>query len=90
MVDQGRGRTMADMGTRTRIRLYRGTIEAEAEQRFRADAVWALRDGWQASEWRWDGRVLRVVYTMAPARPTVHPRRRLARWLPQRFRHHRT
>jgi hypothetical protein len=50
------------MRTRTRVRLYRGSIEAAAEERFRADAVWALRDGWRPTEWRWDGRALRVVY----------------------------
>jgi hypothetical protein len=86
MAPAGPVRMMGLMGTsRTRIRLYRGIVEAEAEQRFRADAVWALRDGWQPSEWRWDGRALRVVYTIAPTgHPTrMHARRRLRRWLPQ-------
>lgn len=57
------------MHTRTRIRLYRGVIEADAEQRFRVDAAWALRDGWYPTEWRWDGRALRVVYTQGRPDP---------------------
>jgi hypothetical protein len=76
------------MTARTRIRLYRGATEAAAHERFRGDAVWALADGWHPAQWRWDGQVLRVVYTFAerpPAAPT--PRRRIARrgmrWLPQ-------
>jgi hypothetical protein len=75
------------MSTRTRIRLYKGIIEAEAEARFRADAVWAVREGWYPTEWRWDGTAMRVVYSLVEHEPWVEPlgrhieRRRVLRQL---------
>lgn len=80
------------MATRTRIRLYKGIIEAEAEARFRADAVWAIRDGWQPTHWHWDGTALRVTYTQGEPEPAAEGARprdghgRLARWLSDRTR----
>jgi hypothetical protein len=57
------------MGTRLRVRLYKGVVEAEAEQRFRADAAWAVRQGWYPTERQWDGMALRVVYAHGPHGP---------------------
>jgi hypothetical protein len=80
------------MATRTRVRLYKGIIEAEAEARFRADAVWAIRDGWHPSDWHWDGTALRVTYTQGQQEAAAEgaPRRedhgRLPRWLSGRTR----
>ncbi len=79
------------MATRTRVRLYKGIIEAEAEARFRADAVWAIRDGWHPAHWEWDGTALRVTYTQGQQQPAegVQPRvdhGRLGRWLSGRTR----
>lgn len=65
----------ATMGTRTRVRLYKGIIEAEAEKRFRADAVWAIRDGWYPTNWHWDGTALRVTYTHGRPEDTSEPER---------------
>lgn len=75
------------MATRTRVRLYKGIVEADAEARFRADAVWAVRDGWYPTEWHWDGLALRVTYTLADPRPSNgHPARTTTRR--RRFRLH--
>jgi len=82
------------MATRTRVRLYKGIIEAEAEARFRADAVWAVRDGWYPAHWHWDGTALRVTYAQGRQEPTESERPRvdrgrLARWLAGRTGFHR-
>lgn len=71
------------MATRTRVRLYKGIVEADAQERFRTDAVWAVREGWYPTEWHWDGMALRVTYTLGgqrssadhPARTTIRRRR---------------
>jgi hypothetical protein len=77
------------MSTRTRIRLYKGTSEAEAAARSRDDAIWAAREGWHPAEWRWDGTAMRVVYVLREPGPRVEPsgrrteQRRLRRQLQQ-------
>jgi len=61
------------MATRTRVRLYKGILQADAEERFRADAVWALREGWRPASWHWDGVALRVTYQFDGQRPAAVP-----------------
>jgi hypothetical protein len=70
---------MYTMATRTRVRLYKGIVEAEAEERFRSDAVWAVRDGWVPTAWHWDGLALRVTYTFGQAPSLGEPTRAPAR-----------
>jgi hypothetical protein len=64
------------MGATTRVRVYKGIIEAEAEERFRVDAGYATRQGWYPIERRWDGAELRVVYAQQPD-PRAAPRRQI-------------
>jgi hypothetical protein len=56
---------------RTRVRLYKGALRREAEERFGREATWAVRDGWYPTEWHWDGMALRVVYALG--RPDRRP-----------------
>ncbi len=60
------------MSVRTRVRLYDGVVESQAEERFQADAAEAARQGWHPAERRWNGLALRVVYIQDQGLPSVH------------------
>jgi hypothetical protein len=61
------------MSAPTRVRTYDGIVESQAEVVFRADAAEAARHGWSATDRRWDGTQLRVVYTRTEPAPAPGP-----------------
>lgn len=71
---QARGRVQDhSMSASTRVRVYPGIIESQAEERFRVDATEAVKQGWHPTEWRWDGTALRVVYAYGRSDPWANP-----------------